>query len=349
MLMQLADSGGYVDDAIEALGEDNVYVSSEVPDSTALHNLIDQQVGDASIGVAVFSDNAALEASGPEIVAQLAAAHPECDTIIVAVGDDLSAGSRVLDRGEAMQIANEAESSAGSLQESLTQTVQGVVAATDEPSSTGGDVSGGLVIGLAIGAAIVVGGVIGVVAAIRRRGRRPAEPEEAPVPATIAAQVHTLEALSVDYAAAGVAGHPIAGQTAQDLDAIADNVTQLFERLAGKASEDQRQLAEIEYGDKLAKLTAAVDRQYLLDILKHPNLWDDPDERVSEVRDAVVAVSEQLVENIKQVNAQRALHFQVSLDSLIGRRKELRDWDREFRKATGDDQGQLPPGVSTPG
>ena len=51
------------------------------------------------------------------------------------------------------------------------------------------------------------------------------------------------------------------------------------------------------------------------------------------MRDAVVAVSEQLVENIKQVNAQRALHFQVSLDSLIGRRKELRDWDREFDRA----------------
>ena len=152
------------------------------------------------------------------------------------------------------------------------------------------------------------------------------------MPEGIRAQVQTLQALSVDYAAVGVTGHPLAGQTAQDLQAIADNVTELFERLAGKASEAQRRLAEIEYGDKLAKLTAAVDRKYLLDILTHPQLWDDPDERVSEVRDAVVAVSEQLVENIKQVNAQRALHFQVSLDSLIGQRKELRDWEKEFNR-----------------
>jgi hypothetical protein len=134
----------------------------------------------------------------------------------------------------------------------------------------------------------------------------------------------------------GVAGHPLAGQTAQDLQAIAGNVTELFERLAGRGSESQRRLAEIEYGDKLAKLSAAVDRKYLLDILTHPQLWDDPDERISEVRDAVVAVSEQLVENIKQVNAQRALHFQVSLDSLIGQRKELRDWEKEFNRATDD-------------
>ena len=156
------------------------------------------------------------------------------------------------------------------------------------------------------------------------------------MPEGIRTQVQTLQALSVDYAAVGVTGHPLAGQTAQDLHAIAGNVTELFERLAGKASEAQRRLAEIEYGDKLAKLTAAVDRKYLLDILTHPQLWDDPDERISEVRDAVVAVSEQLVENIKQVNAQRALHFQVSLDTLIGRRKELRDWDREFDRAADD-------------
>ena len=156
------------------------------------------------------------------------------------------------------------------------------------------------------------------------------------MPEGIRTQVLILQALSVDYAAVGVSGHPLAGQTAQDIHVIADNVTELFERLGGKASESQRRLAEIEYGDKLAKLTAAVDRKYLLDILVHPQLWDDPDERISEVRDAVVAVSEQLVENIKQVNAQRALHFQVSLDSLIGQRKELRDWEKEFNRATDD-------------
>ena len=189
-------------------------------------------------------------------------------------------------------------------------------------------------IGLAIGAAVVLGAVLGLVALIRARRRAPRAEE---LPPALAAQVQTLHSLSVDYAAAGAAGHPVAGQTAQDMDAIADNVTQLFQRLAGKASEDQRRLAEIEYGDKLGKLTAALDRTYLLDILTHPHLWDDPEERVSEVRDAVVGVSEQLIENIKQVNAQRALHFQVSLDTLIGRRKELRDWDREFRRAADDE------------
>ena len=339
MLIVLADAGGYVDEAVTGLEAASVYVSPEVDDAAALTSALEAQVGDQSVGIAVFSDNAALEASGPDIVSQLAQ-QTEYDTIIVAVGDDLSAGSRVLDRGEAMQIANVAEQSGGSLEDALTQTVQGVLAASDSPPAgqTGG--TEGLVIGLAIGAAVVAAGIVGVVALVRR-GRRGTD-DELPLPDAVRSQVQTLRALSADYARAGASGHPIAGQTAQDIAVIADNVTSLFERLSGKASRDQRRLAEIEYGDKLAKLTVALDRRYLLDILTHPHLWDDPEERISEVRDAVVGVSEQLVENIKQVNAQRALHFQVSLDTLIGRRKELRDWDREFDRATDDDPAASP-------
>ena len=328
-------SAGYVDDAVAALQSDNVYVSPEVSGSAELTAQLEQQVIDASIAVVVFSDNASLEGSGPEIVAEIAA-KTQYDTIIVAVGDDLWAGSRVLEPGEAIQIANEAEASTDSVEDALAQTVQGVLAASDSPPPSQGGGSEGLVIGLAIGAAAIAAAIVGVVALVRSRRR--GSDDDLPLPDTVRAQVQTLRALSMEYAKAGASGHPIAGQTAQDIAVIADHVTSLFERLGGKAARDQRRLAEIEYGDKLGKLIVALDRRYLLDILTHPHLWDDPDERVSEVRDAVVGVSEQLVENIRQVNAQRALHFQVSLDTLIGRRKELRDWDREFDRATDDDQ-----------
>ena len=95
-----------------------MYISPEVDDAAALTSAIQAEVGDASVGVAVFSDNAALEASGPDIVAQLAQ-RTDYDTIIVAVGDDLSAGSHVLAEGEAMTIANQAEASAGGLEDAL--------------------------------------------------------------------------------------------------------------------------------------------------------------------------------------------------------------------------------------
>ena len=161
------------------------------------------------------------------------------------------------------------------------------------------------------------------------------------IPAGIRAKLQAMSTMRGEYAAAGAAGVAGASEVAVDIDAITANVTHLFTRLDKKGAEDQRHLADVEYGDKLGKLSAALDRDYLLDILVNPHLWDDPVDRAREVRDAVDGVSEQLIENIKQVNARRAMHFQVSLDGLIGRRKELKDWDREFDRAS--DAGELPP------
>jgi hypothetical protein len=331
---------GYVDEAIEGIAADGIYVSSEVPDPTALEATLAQQVGDASIGIAVFSDNAALEASGPEILADLAAAHPEYSTIIIAVGDDLLAGSRVLDQGEALRIANQAEQSAGSVDAALTETVQQVIAAT--PREQAPDGFDGGVVGIAVVGAIALGAIaagVGVTIGVLRNRRRGDQRRGAsPLPEPVRTHVHTLQALSAEYAHAGGAGGiPQAGEVAAEVGAIARNTTELFARLDRKGEEGQRATAAVEYGETLRKLTGALDRDYLLDILTHPDLWDEPAERIDEVRGAVSAFSVELVENIKQVNARRGLHFQVSLDGLIGRRKELREWDREFERAAGDD------------
>ena len=333
----IAASAGYVDDAAAALAESNVYVSPEVSGSAALQETLSQQISDASIGVAVFSDNAALEASGREIVLELAD-RTGYDTIIVAVGDDLSAGSRVLASGEAMRIANEAETSAGGVDQALVETVQGVVTAAEGSGSPSAGLDGGVIVGIVLAVvaiAAVLGVAIGVVRARRGRGRA-----DRRLPDGVRADVAMLRALRGEYAALGASGNPVAAQTARDIDDIAGNVVELFARLDRRSAEGQHTLAAVEYDDKLRKLTAALNRDYLLDILTHPHLWDDPDERVREVRGAVAGVSEELLENIKQVNARRGLHFQVSLDGLIGRRKELQDWEREFDRAS--DEGDRP-------
>ncbi|MFK4835522.1 hypothetical protein ACI3KY_07335 [Microbacterium sp. ZW T2_14] len=327
------DGQGYVDDAVDGIGADGVYVSAEVPGAAALEDQLQAQIGEESIGVAVFSDNASFEASGPDIVAQLAAAHPECETIIVAVGDDLSAGSRVLEQGEAMRIANQAEMPGGDLDAALTETIQGVVAVSPDPAGSG---DGGPFLGIAIGAAVLVaaGGAVWGVLRARRRNRP--VPARHALPEPVRAHVQTLQALTAEYARAGSAGVAQAGEVAAQVGLIAQNTTELFDRLDRKGEEGQRSIAAVEYGETLRKLTGALDRDYLLDILTHPDLWDDPDERVREVRTALASFSTELVENIKQVNARRGLHFQVSLDGLMGRRKELQDWDRAFESADGE-------------
>ncbi|WP_137846403.1 hypothetical protein [Microbacterium sp. 2FI] len=337
-MQRSADPAGYVDEATAALAGGNVFVSREVSGSSALADTLAEQIGDASIGVAVFSDNAALEASGPDIVAEIAT-QTGFDTIIVAVGDDLSAGSNVLERGEAMRIANESED-AGSVEAALVETVQGVIAASDSVPGPAPDagVDGGAIVGvaLAVAAVLAAGGVVfGVV-----RSRRRKAATNGSAPEGVRQQVQKLRSLAIEYGAVGAAGNETAMQVAWDVDKIAANTTELFDRLGRKGGDEaQLGIAEVEYGDTLRKVTAALDRDYLLDILKHPDLWDDPAERVLEVRTAVTAFSTELVENIKQVNARRGLHFQVSLDGLIGRRKELQEWDREFGRAAGDDAG----------
>ncbi|BDV32136.1 hypothetical protein [Microbacterium terricola] len=340
MLLLTADAG-YIDEAAAALADDNVYVSAEVPDAAALHDQLSAAVGDESIGVAVFSDNAALEASGPEIVSELAAAHPECETIIVAVGDDLSAGSRVLAAGEAARLANEAESSGADVDGALTETIQGVIAQAPEPEA-GVDAGPFIGIALAVAAVAAAGAVLFGVARSRRSRSR--STGHRPIPDRIRPLVARLTALSGEYAAAGAAGNAVAAEVAADAATIAQNTTELFERLDRKGDEGQREIVAVEYGETLRKVTAALDSDYLLDILRHPDLWDDPGERIREVRTAVSAFSAELVENIKQVNARRGLHFQVSLDGLIGRRTELQAWDREFGKASEGDGDARPTG-----
>ena len=312
---------------------DNVYVSPEVSGSAELTAQLEQQVTDDSIAVVVFSDNASLEGTGPEIVAEIAA-KTGYDTIIVAVGDDLSAGSKVLAQGEALRIANEAE---------------------DVDRHRGG---GAHADGAGRGR-----GIRFRTAAGRCRCRRawsspsrswsprcwPPGSARSPscaradsrtdrrLPESVRTRVIALQTLAGEYAAVGAAGNPVAAQTGQEIAVIAANVTELFTRLDKRSGADQLGIAAVEYDDKLRKLSAALDRDYLLDILTHPHLWDDPDERVREVRGAVSAVSDELVGNIKQVNASRGLHFQVSLDGLIGRRKELQEWDRAFGQASDSD------------
>ncbi|WP_345800718.1 hypothetical protein AAIB33_14750 [Microbacterium sp. AZCO] len=327
--------GPFIDDAADGLSTSNVYVSGEVDGAAQLAGELSQEIGDASIAVAVLPDIASTEADANAMVRALAdRTNGQYETIVVAVGNDVAAGSSALGKGEALRIANEAEQAhPASVDDALSQTVQQIVAATPAEAS-GGGVDGGLVVGLALAVAALLGAGIAVIAVVRRRRGDRDEPRT--LPEGVDTQVAALRGLVGEYAAVGASGNETAARTSQEIAVLADNVSELFARLDKRSADDQVYVASVEYDDKLRKLTAALNRDYLLDILTHPHLWDDPDDRVREVEGALTGVSEELVENIKQVNARRGLHFQVSLDGLIGRRKELQDWDRAFDQASDD-------------
>lgn len=334
MLFASASGNPWVDDAVAGLASADVYVDPSVPGAESLTaKLIELAPGDGSIAIVVLPAQADDSDEYAGQVRTEIAKGSDQQTIVLAIGSDVQATSSVIDSTDALRIANESETAAaGDTQQALTETVQQIAAET--PSSPGGSPAGGadFLLPVVIGGAVLLAAAGTAVALVARRRRKPAASAD-PVPPGIRLRVNRLRELRADYAA--LPGNPVAAETAVGIDALASHVEQLFVRLDAKAGEDQSVLAETEYSDKLARLVAALDRDYLLDLLTRPDLWDAPDERIGEVREARAAVTTQIVDNIKQVNARKGLLFQVSLDSLIGR-SELRDWERRFQQSSGD-------------
>ncbi|PRB10735.1 MULTISPECIES: hypothetical protein [unclassified Microbacterium] len=332
---QLSATGNpWLDPAIDAIGSTNVYVDHQVKGWQSLQEELSGSVP-SNVVVVVLPDAARENIPYDSYIVDKLSDAASQPTVIVAVGKDLTAKSSVVD--DALKIANENDAKAATdLKGGLLETVQEISA--EIPAGGGSPGTGGADVLMPV----VIGGVVLIAAAgtaigllARRRRRAPASPpvNTDPVPAGIRLRVSRLRELAPSYAA--VSGNPVAAETAASIDALASHIEQLFARLDAKAGEDQSAMAEAEYSDKLARLVAALDRDYLLDLLTRPDLWDDPEERIGEVREALNAVTTQIVDNIKQVNARKGLLFQVSLDSLIGR-SELRDWERQFKQSSGD-------------
>jgi len=320
--------------AIEALASSNVYVSPDVPGYQDLQASLAQSVSaDGSIAVVVLPADAAEANQYSFYLLDKLTKDADQQTVILAIGDDLMGDSVALGRDAVLTIANQNESAG--MPAGLVETVQEV---SDELPAGGGSAGTGgadFLMPAIIGGVVLIAAVGTGIGLVARRRRRPAAKDASadPVPPGIRLRVTRLRELAPFYA--GVPGNPIAAETAANIEALASHVEQLFIRLDAKAGEDQSAIAEAEYSDKLARLVAALDRDYLLDLLTRPDLWDDPDQRIGEVREALDAVTTQIVDNIKQVNARKGLLFQVSLDSLIGR-SELRDWERQFKKNSGE-------------
>ncbi|WP_140403284.1 hypothetical protein [Microbacterium oxydans] len=334
IIVAASDLSGVTDTVAGALQSGNVYVAPDVKGGDSLTAaLTDVLPADGSIAVVVLPTDADLGAAFDlELLNRITKEAPQ-KTVVLAIGDDLQAASTAIESTEALRIANENEAAAGDTQTALVETVQQIVEET--PSSPGASGTGGgadWLLPVVISGAVLLaagGTAIGLLARRRRTPKTAADP----VPRGIRLRVNRLRELRVDYA--NLPNNPVAAETAAGIDALASHVEQLFVRLDAKAETDQVALAEAEYSDKLARLVAALEPDYLLDLLTRPDLWDAPEERIAEVREALAAVTTQIVDNIKQVNARKGLLFQVSLDSLIGR-SELRDWERQFKKNSGE-------------
>mgnify|MGYP006373874069 CR=1 FL=1 len=189
-----------------------------------------------------------------------------------------------------------------------------------------------------VAAVAVAGGSIWFAVRRRTRGKRVQVAAVVdPIPTQIRTLLGKLTGVRHLYVVLAESGDQVAPKVVVSIDSLMTNVDELFTRLSTKADRSQRTLAEIEYGDKLGKLVAALDRGYLADLLAKPKLWDDQQRRVIDVLAALDAVDTQLLNNIRQINAHRGMVFEVALDGLMGPRKLVDDWQRDFDRASEAD------------
>jgi len=167
-------------------------------------------------------------------------------------------------------------------------------------------------------ALMIVGGLAAAVAASvswlgRHRGANAQSVETASkhkaVPPGIQIQLDKLATLRQVYVLHAAAGNRSAGRVVEQLDLLIPNVNELFRRLDGKKNKATRGIAQREYEDKLSKLGAALDRDYLLDILVNPHLWEDPEKRTIGVQEALQTTNAQLLDSIRQINTIKGLEF----------------------------------------
>lgn len=103
---------------------------------------------------------------------------------------------------------------------------------------------------------------------------------------------------------------------AKGLEAVVSNAEELFQRMAEKMDDQTVRLSAVRYTDILSKLNRALGPNYYLDISQNPELWSDPSGRMEAVEKALSATGDELLRNIRQINADQDLATQLSLDSL---------------------------------
>ncbi|MDR2566898.1 MAG: hypothetical protein LBC97_12760 [Bifidobacteriaceae bacterium] len=337
----------YLDEAVQGLADSQIWQSQEVPDRIDFEKVLGADpLG--RVAVAVLPGTAKLEASPSDFAVDIRE-KTDWTTVLVAAGVDLSADSLELRQAAAQEPANKAEDVAGDLEDKLVAAVAGLAEALDQAEDQGevvdgedwtasaDDVGAGagrtvvrVVLWTLFFVVVVPLTLIGLLIffLVRRFGGRgagkaPLKPSKA-TPGDVADQLEQLRALRVRYLNVRTPTPAMAPAKAmaQMITRIVTDTSELFRRLERRGAGDQKAVARVEYHDQVAKVVEVLGEDYYLDILTRPDLWDDPAGRARAVEAAVAAFSEQIVNNIKQVNAAQDLRFQVSLDALARAKRD---------------------------
>jgi hypothetical protein len=305
----------YVGDAAEHLASSPVYVDSSADLSST--NAIEAAAQEHGVAVVAFPRDATQILDANTLAGQLLRATDEYEAVIVVIDDGSSdyfgaATDKPADTialKTALNGANDGDGGAAvltTLQNWRTSTSGGSGDSNDDGSGFGTVVGVGA--GL-VGLAVVAAAGALVVRRLRQGGTATTARD---VPEELRHVLARLDSLQTMH------GSEFDPAAAQRLTSIRANVRELFRRIRRTGTEQQVRIASIEYIDVLTKLERALGPDYYLDLIRSPRLWENAAARRTEVEEAVAATDDQLVTNIRQVNASQDLEFKVALESLVG-------------------------------
>ncbi len=307
----------YLDEATQGLQSGPLYVSVQVNALGAeQQQLLRTQLAGADIAVVVLPGQAATEITDvPQFVSELAA-RTGYDTVLVAIGGDLTAGSRSLPAGKAEELANAAEGRA--LYDGISGFVRQASSATKvtvpQPPP---DAPGGLPLGLigGIGVALIVAAAV-VVTLRRKWGERQPKPNLGYTPDQI-----TRLLVEIRHRSQQISDQRVTGL----LDEAERHVRELFQR-APKRIPDQLQQITARYKVTLETVRNVAER--FEDIEDHPRYFRDAETLLQDGRRAIEQYCDGVVQNIQEIEEGSLTEFRVDtkiLQATAPRRTETVD------------------------
>lgn len=305
-----AYAASYLDEAVQALQSENVYVSAQTREvDKATEERLEQMAGDNDIAIVVLPQAAASEAAGgiSQFVSSVAA-RTDHDTIVVAIGNDLEAGSRSLQPGLAGSIANRAEANNATVSDALLDFVTEVsesppVGDAGDSSNVSDGVFGTVTIVLII---VVVLAMIGAatVGFVARRRR-----------ADTSAQSHAPQ--SIQELLAEIRGYIPQIKDRRVIENLANgehHTQQLFMRLERTGS-NQIQEVTAKYTGLLQVVRNILHRY--VDIQDHPEYYmPNTRQYLTDGQDATAQYTAGVLQNVREVESGNLTDFRVDVKML---------------------------------
>lgn len=105
----------------------------------------------------------------------------------------------------------------------------------------------------------------------------------------------------------------------EKIDEVYENIVSLNDAIdEGNISNSQKISVQVEYADRLDKMSSLLGEEYYVNIVQNPDYWTNSQMRKDRVVKALDALNEQVIENIQQVNDEREIDFTVALQVILG-------------------------------